>query len=59
VSSTGDQSKDQQAHDLSDETPEGRGKRVAALREQVLSGTYEIPFAQLVRILARLILRRR
>ena len=36
-----------------------REERVAQLRQQVRSGTYEIPIPQLVRILADLILRRR
>jgi anti-sigma28 factor (negative regulator of flagellin synthesis) len=34
------------------ETEEEREQRVAALREQVRTGTYEIPLARLVRILA-------
>ena len=38
---------------------ESREQRVARLRQQVRSGTYEIPVAQLVKVLADLILRRR
>jgi anti-sigma28 factor (negative regulator of flagellin synthesis) len=38
------------------ETPEGRRERVSRLRQQVRSGTYEIPFSQLVRILASIFL---
>ena len=44
---------------VSDETSDQRQDRVARLRQQVRSGTYEIPVAQLVRILADIILRRR
>ena len=58
VSSSSEASLDQPAYDALDETPEARGKRVDDLRQQVHSGTYEIPVAQLVRILARLLLRR-
>jgi anti-sigma28 factor (negative regulator of flagellin synthesis) len=43
----------------SQEAPEARQDRVSRLRQQVLSGTYEIPVTQLVRILADIILRRR
>ena len=43
----------------SDETSDQRQDRVARLRQQVRSGSYEIPVAQLVRILADIILRRR
>lgn len=38
-----------------DTSPEDRRARVAQLRQQVHEGTYEIPFTQLVRILAALI----
>jgi hypothetical protein len=44
---------------ISDETSDPRQDRVARLRQQVRSGTYEIPVTQLVRILADIILRRR
>ena len=49
----------EQIHAESDETLESRRERVIRLRQQVRSGTYEIPFSQLVRILASLFLRRR
>jgi anti-sigma28 factor (negative regulator of flagellin synthesis) len=42
-----------------EEATDPRAERVAELRKQVRSGTYEIPLPQLVRILADLILRRR
>jgi anti-sigma28 factor (negative regulator of flagellin synthesis) len=58
ASFSSDASLDKQAQNALDETPEARGKRVDDLRQQVRSGTYEIPVAQLVRILARLLLRR-
>lgn len=48
-----------QTQAVSDETSEPRQDRVARLRQQVRSGTYEIPVSQLVRILADIILRRR
>jgi anti-sigma28 factor (negative regulator of flagellin synthesis) len=48
-----------QARAVFDETPEVRRERVAALRQQVRSGAYEIPISQLLRILAPLLLRRR
>jgi anti-sigma28 factor (negative regulator of flagellin synthesis) len=41
-----------------EETPEARVERVAELRHQVQEGTYEIPMAELVRILTYLILGR-
>lgn len=49
----------QQAHALPNDTVESREERVARLRQQVRSGTYEIPVAQLVKALTALILRRR
>jgi hypothetical protein len=39
------------------ETEEEREQRVAVLREQVQTGTYEIPLARLVRILASCLFR--
>jgi anti-sigma28 factor (negative regulator of flagellin synthesis) len=42
-----------------DEATETREERVARLRAQVRSGTYEIPIPHLVRILADFFLRRR
>ncbi len=48
-----------QAPVVSEEASDARQERVAHLREQVRSGSYEIPIPQLVRILADLILRRR
>lgn len=41
-----------------DETPEVREERVDELRQQVQSGTYKIPFAQLMQTLTSLILRK-
>jgi anti-sigma28 factor (negative regulator of flagellin synthesis) len=41
-----------------EETPEARVERVAELRHQVQEGMYEIPMAELVRILTYLILGR-
>jgi anti-sigma28 factor (negative regulator of flagellin synthesis) len=49
----------QQAHTVFDETPEVRSERVAEIRQQVRTGTYEIPISQLVQTLASIILRRR
>lgn len=46
-------------HAAGDERSETRRRQVTELRHQVRSGTYEIPFAQLVRILASLFLKRR
>lgn len=48
-----------QAHAVLEEVPGPRQERLAQLRQQVHSGTYEIPVPQLVRILADLIFRRR
>jgi hypothetical protein len=48
-----------QTRATSDESSDQRQDRVARLRQQVRSGTYEIPVTQLVRILADIILRRR
>jgi hypothetical protein len=48
-----------QAHVTLEEVPGPRQERLAQLRQQVHSGTYEIPIPQLVRILADLIFRRR
>jgi hypothetical protein len=42
-----------------EEGPGAREQRVAELRRQVRGGTYEIPVAQLVRVLAAIILRRK
>jgi anti-sigma28 factor (negative regulator of flagellin synthesis) len=41
-----------------EETSEARVERVAELRHQVQEGTYEIPMAELVRVLTYLILGR-
>ena len=49
----------QQARTVFEETPEVRSERVAEIRQQVHSGTYEIPVSQLVQTLASIILRRR
>ena len=49
----------QQARTVFDETPDVRSERVAEIRQQVHSGTYEIPVSQLVQTLASIILRRR
>jgi hypothetical protein len=48
-----------QTHAMLEEVPGPRQERLAQLRQQVHSGTYEIPVPQLVRILADLIFRRR
>jgi hypothetical protein len=45
--------------DAGEETPEARQARVDQLRRQIHSGTYQIPFYQLVRILAALFRRNR
>jgi anti-sigma28 factor (negative regulator of flagellin synthesis) len=41
-----------------EESPEARQERVADLRDQVQSGTYDIPVAQLVQILASIFFRK-
>ena len=42
-----------------DDADESREERVARLQQEVRSGSYEIPVAQLVKVLTALLLRRR
>ncbi len=40
------------------EAPESRAARIVELRQQVLSGTYQVPIAKLVRLVSVWVLRR-
>ena len=59
ISPSDDESLEQGDHSVGDDGVETRREHVTELRRQVRNGTYEIPFSQLVRILASLFLKRR